>query len=57
MDLRGAAAIHLSKLIPNGMVARIDLTISDEPPWAQAHVIISAEPKEWNDLRISKDFN
>ena len=31
-------------LIPPGMEARIDITITDEPPLAEAVVIISAIP-------------
>jgi holo-[acyl-carrier protein] synthase len=31
-------------MTPPGMQARIDLTLTDEPPIAQALVIITAEP-------------
>jgi holo-[acyl-carrier protein] synthase len=44
LALTGGAKARLDALIPAGMVARIDLTISDEYPLAQALVIISAEP-------------
>jgi len=44
MALTGGAAQRLAELIPDGMVAQIDLTITDEPPIAQAIVIISAIP-------------
>jgi holo-[acyl-carrier protein] synthase len=42
MLLTGGAARRLATLIPPGMEARIDVTITDEPPMAQALVIISA---------------
>lgn len=44
LALTGGAKARLDALIPAGMVARIDLTITDEYPLAQALVIISAEP-------------
>jgi holo-[acyl-carrier protein] synthase len=44
MHLTGGAAARLATLTPPGMVARIDLTITDEYPTAQAIVIISAIP-------------
>lgn len=44
MVLTGGALARLQALTPPGMVARIDLTITDEPPLAQALVIISALP-------------
>ena len=37
------AKARLDAITPSGLVARIDLTISDEYPLAQALVIISAE--------------
>jgi len=42
MQLTGGAAARLAELIPEGMAAQIDLTITDEPPQAQAIVLISA---------------
>src|SRR4051812_27647103 len=42
MKLTGGAAARLAKLVPEGHEARIDLTITDEYPLAQAFVIISA---------------
>lgn len=42
MQLTGGAAARLAELIPEGMTAQIDLTITDEPPQAQAIVLISA---------------
>ncbi len=46
LALTGGAKARLDALTPAGMVARIDLTITDEYPLAQALVIISAEPAE-----------
>jgi holo-[acyl-carrier protein] synthase len=42
--LTGGALARLEALTPPGMTARIDLTITDEPPLAQALVVISAVP-------------
>ena len=42
--LTGAAAQHLHQLTPEGYEARIDLTITDDFPHAQAIVIISGLP-------------
>ena len=44
MALTGGALKRLQALTPPGYEARIDLTITDEWPLAQAFVIISAEP-------------
>ena len=44
LALTGGAKARLEALTPAEMVARIDLTITDEYPIAQALVIISAEP-------------
>ncbi len=44
MELTGGALRRLEKLTPKGYRARIDLTITDEGPMAQALVIISADP-------------
>lgn len=45
MQLTGGALVRLDEITPPGMEARIDLTITDEPPIAQATVIITAVPK------------
>jgi len=45
MLLTGGAAEKLASLTPTGAEARIDLTITDEFPLAQAIVIISVLPK------------
>lgn len=44
LRLTGGAARRLAEITPQGMVARIHLTITDDHPTAQAIVIISAEP-------------
>ena len=44
MKLTGGAARRLKEITPPGMVAQIDLTITDDDPQAQAIVIISAVP-------------
>ncbi|MFI4987124.1 MAG: holo-ACP synthase [Alphaproteobacteria bacterium] len=46
MQLTGGALLRLAELIPPGMAARIDVTLTDEPPLAEALVIISAVPRE-----------
>jgi holo-[acyl-carrier protein] synthase len=42
--LTGGAAARLAQLVPAGHAPRIDLTMTDEYPYAYAQVIISAEP-------------
>jgi holo-[acyl-carrier protein] synthase len=44
--LSGGALRRLERMTPTGMTARIDLTMTDEPPLAQAMVIISAVPTQ-----------
>ena len=44
MELKGGAARRLAEIVPAGMKAQIDVSITDEPPIAQAIVIISAIP-------------
>ena len=44
LELTGGALRRLEVLTPKGHAARIDLTITDEGPMAQALVIISADP-------------
>lgn len=48
MQLTGGAAERLSELVPDGMVAQIDISLTDEPPYAEATVIISAVPQLLN---------
>ena len=45
MHLTGGALRRLEAMTPQGYEAKIDLTISDEGPMAQALVVISAVPK------------
>jgi holo-[acyl-carrier protein] synthase len=45
MELTNGALARLKEITPQGMEARIDVTLTDEPPMAQAVVIISAVPK------------
>ena len=45
MVLTGGALIRLEEITPDGFGARIDLTITDDFPLAQAFVIISAVPE------------
>jgi holo-[acyl-carrier protein] synthase len=42
LHLTGGAAERLAVLTPTGMMARIDLSLTDEPPFGHAVVIISA---------------
>lgn len=44
LRLHGGAARRLAEITPPGMEARIELTLTDEPPLAQAIVIIYAVP-------------
>ena len=44
MRLTGGALQRLEALTPPGMAARLDVTLTDEPPLAQAVVIITAVP-------------
>jgi holo-[acyl-carrier protein] synthase len=44
LELTGGAAARLAELVPPGMKAVIDLSLTDEPPIAQAIVIITAVP-------------
>ncbi len=45
MALTGGALARLQSLLPEGYEAQIDVSLTDEPPLAQAIVIISARPK------------
>jgi len=46
MHLTNGAAARLERLTPAGMIAQIDITITDDYPLAQAFVVISAIPQE-----------
>lgn len=41
--LTGGALARLKAMTPDGMTPRIDVTLTDEPPLAQALVVITAE--------------
>jgi holo-[acyl-carrier protein] synthase len=44
LHLTGGALQRLAAITPPGMQARLDITLTDEPPLAQAVVIITAVP-------------
>lgn len=44
LALTGSAREHLARMVPPGYEARLHLTLTDEPPLAQAFVIIEAVP-------------
>ena len=46
LALTGGAAARLAAITPPGMRPRIELTLTDEPPIAQAIVVISAIPAD-----------
>lgn len=45
MKLTGGAARRLAQMTPPGMDVRIDVSLTDEPPIAQATVIITVMPR------------
>ncbi len=49
MELTGGALARLQSITPEGMAAQIDLTITDDHPWAQAIVLITALPEDAQD--------
>jgi holo-[acyl-carrier protein] synthase len=53
MALTGGAKTRLDAITPAGYEARIDVTITDEGPLAQALVIISAEPRREDPKRTA----
>lgn len=44
IHLTGGALLRLQEITPNGTITQIDLTLSDDHPWAQAIVLITAIP-------------
>lgn len=44
LRLHGGALARLRALTPPGMAVQIDLSLTDEPPFAQAFVVLSARP-------------
>jgi holo-[acyl-carrier protein] synthase len=53
--LSGGALKRLNAMVPAGMLARIDLSMTDDPPIAQAIVIISALPDPALERRSAPD--
>ncbi len=51
LELIGSAQARLDALVPEGFLPRIDLTITDDFPLAQAFVVISAWPENWPNAR------
>ena len=49
MVLTGGAAARLKELVPDGMDAQIEVSLTDEPPLAQAIVIITVVPAAKNE--------
>ena len=43
--LTGGARARLDAMVPEGHVARVHLTMTDDHPWAQAFVVIEAIPE------------
>ncbi|MDE0811970.1 MAG: holo-ACP synthase [Alphaproteobacteria bacterium] len=52
LTLTGVAGDRLALLTPQDMTARVHLSLSDEPPLAQAFVIISAELEAFGASRV-----
>ena len=44
LELTGGAEARLRQITPPGTTARVHLTLTDEEPYAQAMVLIEAEP-------------
>jgi holo-[acyl-carrier protein] synthase len=44
LHLENGAAKRLAELTPEGHVAHVHLTLTDDHPWAQAFVVIEARP-------------
>ena len=47
LQLEGRAGARLREITPPGWEPRVDLSLSDEPPYAQAFVVISARHPDW----------
>lgn len=45
LHLAGGAADRLAEMVPQGHVAVIHLTMTDDYPWAQAFVVIETRPE------------
>ncbi len=46
MAITGGAALRLAGLIPRGLAPRVHVTMTDDPPYAQAFVVIEALPTD-----------
>jgi holo-[acyl-carrier protein] synthase len=44
MELTGWAAARLARMTPPGFVATVHVSLTDDHPWAQAFVVIDAQP-------------
>ena len=44
MELTGGAAERLAEMTPAGHTATVHVSLTDDHPWAQAFVVIEAEP-------------
>jgi holo-[acyl-carrier protein] synthase len=55
LELHHGAAARLAALTPGGMEARIDLSLTDEPPYAHGMVVISAAPRHEPSLIHGRD--
>ncbi len=51
MEVTGWAKERLEQMTPEGHVAVIHVTLTDDHPWAQAMVVIEALPAEQEELR------
>ncbi len=49
LALTGGARARLDALTPDGHVAHVHLTLTDDHPWAQAFVVIEARPRPGKD--------
>ena len=47
VNLTGRCKTALETMTPGGYKARLSVSISDEPPYALAFIVISAVPAEW----------
>lgn len=48
--LEGKAKQRLQSMVPEGFRPQISVTITDDFPYAQAFVVISAVPKDWPEV-------
>ena len=54
LTLTGGAEHRLAELVPEGWVPRVDLSLTDEPPFAHGMVIISADRATDSALRCRR---